>query len=84
MVPNGHIYIAWVHWMAPGFPNGNIEVEIERSTDGGVSYAPVTFPVTNRVNPRDSTATGNCGRPALGGNIRYLPSPLVLATAMAV
>lgn len=75
VAPNGDVYVGWVTWLSPGFPSGNVEATIARSTDGGVSYSPVNPPMTNETNPRDSAATGSCGRPALGGNIRYLPSP---------
>ncbi len=75
VAPNGDVYVGWLRWNP--FPSGPIDVEIARSTDGGVSYALVTNPMTGEVNPRDATATGNCGRPALNENIRYLPSPQV-------
>ncbi len=73
VAPNGDVFIGWVRW--DPFPDGPIDIEIVRSTDGGDTFTPVTNPLTGEINPRDLTATGNCGRPALDGNIRYLPSP---------
>ena len=73
VAPNGDVYVGWVRWNP--YPTGPIDIEIVRSTNGGVSFTPVTNPLTGGVNPRDNTATSACGRPALNGNIRYLPSP---------
>ncbi len=78
VAPNGDVFVAWIHWMGAGFPNGNLEVQVVRSTDGGVTFSPVTPPATNVVNPRDSASSATCGRPALKGNIRYLPSPTIV------
>jgi hypothetical protein len=77
VAPNGDVFAGWIHWMSPGFPNGNLEVQIARSTNGGVSYSLVTPPMVNKVNPRDAAAQSACGRPALKGNIRYLPNPTI-------
>lgn len=73
VAPNGDVFVGWVRWNP--FPSGPIDIEIVRSTDGGDTFTAVTDPMTGQENPRDATATGNCGRPALDGNIRYLPSP---------
>jgi hypothetical protein len=73
VAPNGDVYVGWNRWNP--FPAGPIDIEIVRSTNGGVSFTPVTNPMTGEVNPRDSAATASCGRPALKANIRYLPSP---------
>ncbi len=73
VAPNGDVFIGWVRWNP--FPSGPIDIEIVRSTDGGDTFTPVTNPLTGEINPRDAAATGNCGRPALDANIRYLPSP---------
>ncbi len=75
VAPNGDVYVTWVRWNP--FPAGPIDVEVKRSTDGGASFSFVTNPLTGAVNPRDTTATANCGRPALKANIRYLPSPQI-------
>ncbi|HQX33532.1 MAG: hypothetical protein IPK54_02635 [Dokdonella sp.] len=78
VAPNGDVYVTWLQWLSPGYPTGNLEVPIYRSTDGGVSYTALTPAMTNKVNPRDSAATGTCGRPAIKGNIRLLPSPQIV------
>ena len=71
--PNGDLYVGWVRWNP--FPDGPIDIEIVRSTDGGLSFSRVTNPLSGAVNPRDASATSRCWRPALNGDIRYLPSP---------
>jgi hypothetical protein len=76
VAPNGDVFVAWLRWQS--YPGGPIDIEVSRSTDGGLSYTRVTNPLTGAVNPRDATATGNCGRPALNGDIRYLPSPQIV------
>ena len=73
VAPNGDVFVGWVRWNP--FPDGPIDIEIVRSTDGGDTFAAVTNPATGEVNPRDNAASGACFRPALDGNIRYLPSP---------
>ena len=75
---NGDIYVAWVRWNP--YPSGPIDIEIVRSTNGGTSYSPVVNPLTGGINPQASGPTGTCGRPALNGNIRYLPSPQIAVT----
>lgn len=75
VAPNGDVFIGWLAWIGSGFPDGDVEIQISRSTDGGATFSPLTPPVTGQDNPRDGVATANCGRPALNGNIRYLPSP---------
>jgi hypothetical protein len=72
VAPNGDVYVGWVKF------SGNIvTMEIARSTDGGVSYGLVTSPAANVGRPQNAAATGSCGRAALKGNIRYLPSPQI-------
>jgi hypothetical protein len=79
IAPNGDVYVTWLKWMPPtGYPTGNIEIPILRSTDGGVSYTTLTPAMTNKPNPRDAAATTSCGRPAINGNIRLLPSPQIV------
>ncbi len=84
VAPNGDVYVAWLHWLSPGFPSGNIEAQIARSTDGGATFSLVTPPMTNKTNPRDTASTSSCGRPALKGNVRYLPSPEIAVGADGV
>lgn len=75
VAPNGNVYATWVRWNP--YSTGPIDTEVARSTDGGGTWALVTNPMTGKTNPRDSAASSSCGRPALGGNIRYLPSPTI-------
>lgn len=69
--PDGELYVAWVKFKA----GNTIDVEIVKSTDGGASFSAMTRPVIGAVEPRDAAASTSCGRAALNGNIRYLPSP---------
>ncbi len=73
VAPNGDVYVGWAR-----FGSGTVTMEIARSTDGGASYSMVTSPAAGVLRPANTTATGNCGRAALKGNIRYLPSPQVV------
>ncbi len=75
VAPNGDVYVSWVRWNP--YSTGPIDIEVVRSTNGGTSFSFVTNPLTGAVNPYDNTATSSCGRPALNGNIRYLPSPQI-------
>ncbi len=75
VAPNGDVYAAWVRWNP--YSTGPIDIEVSRSTNGGGAWALVANPMTGKTNPRDSAASSSCGRPALGGNIRYLPSPTI-------
>jgi hypothetical protein len=70
---NGDLYVAWLRWTTGDL----MSFEIVRSTNGGVSFTPVTNPRSNVVVPRDAAATQQCGRDALNGRIRYLPSPQI-------
>ncbi|MGC9395186.1 MAG: carboxypeptidase regulatory-like domain-containing protein [Anaerolineae bacterium] len=72
---SGDVYAAWTHWDT--YPDGPIDVEMARSTDGGATWNPITNPMSDEVNPRDATASTNCGRPALNGDIRYFPYPQI-------
>jgi hypothetical protein len=81
IAPNGDIYVSWLRWLPPGgFPNGDVEVPVVRSTNGGVSYSALAPAMTGQANPRDATASNaaNCNRPAIKGNIRLLPSPQIV------
>ena len=74
VAPDGTVYVGWLRWR-PYF-TGPIDIEITKSTNGGSSFALVTNPMSGKVNPYDSAPTNTqCGRPALKGAIRYLPSP---------
>ncbi len=78
VAPNGDVYVAWLHY--DNFTNGPIDIRVSRSTNGGDTFSPVADPLTNAVSPRSSSASANCGRPALNGNIRYLAGPQLAAT----
>lgn len=82
VAPNGYVYVAWLRYT--NFISGPITIEVSRSTNGGISYSPVTSPLVNAVSPRHAAATTACGRPALNGNIRYLASPQITVDAAGV
>ena len=52
----------------------NIEMSVDRRRR---DLGPRHQPADRRIDPQASGPTGNCGRPALKGNIRYLPSPQI-------
>ena len=72
VAPNGDVFVGWVK-----FGSSTIDIEIARSTDGGDTWALVTNPASSKTQPQHNSATGSCGRAALNGNIRYLPSPQI-------
>jgi hypothetical protein len=82
VAPNGDVFVAWLRYT--DFQTGPITIQVARSTNGGLSYTLVTSPLVNAVSPRDATASTNCGRPSLRGNIRYLASPQITADANGV
>ncbi|MEO7974349.1 MAG: sialidase family protein, partial [Thermoanaerobaculia bacterium] len=72
--PDGKVYVAWVDRAS----NADISMQVVRSNDGGGAWSAVAVqPAVNVVNPRDAAASSTCGRTALNGNIRYLPSPQI-------
>ncbi|MEO1574667.1 MAG: thrombospondin type 3 repeat-containing protein, partial [Pseudomonadota bacterium] len=73
VAPDGTLYVSWVRWNP--FFDGPIDIELTVSDNGGVSFSGATNPLTGAVNPYAAGPTALCGRPALNGNIRYLPSP---------
>ncbi|MCB0206399.1 MAG: exo-alpha-sialidase, partial [Anaerolineae bacterium] len=75
VAPNGDVYVSWVRWNP--YSTGPIDIEVVRSTNGGTSFVQVTNPLTGGINPRAAGPTSACARPALNGNIRYLPSPQI-------
>lgn len=74
---DGTVYASWVRWMT--YPEGPLDIEVAKSTNGGVSWSRVAQPMTAGTVPRDSSATFDCSRDALNGKIRYLPSPQIAA-----
>jgi hypothetical protein len=77
VAPNGTVYAAWLYYT--DFYAGPISIRAARSTNGGVTWTAITAPAVNVASPQDATASGNCGRPALNGDIRYLASPQIAA-----
>ncbi len=75
IAPNGDVYVTYIQWNP--YSSGPIDAKVAKSTNGGSSFAQVTAPMSGQVNPRDSSATNSCGRPALNGMIRLLPSPQI-------
>ncbi|MCG8461054.1 MAG: glycoside hydrolase, partial [Holophagales bacterium] len=69
---NGDVYSGWV-----AFGGSTVTIDIARSTDGGDTWNLVTSPAAGVTSPEDATATSNCFRAALKGDIRYLPSPQI-------
>ncbi|HET9229470.1 MAG TPA: sialidase family protein [Thermoanaerobaculia bacterium] len=80
VAPNGHVFIAWIEFL----PDNTITIHVARSTTGGSFYNPRTSPLVNGVRPRDATATANCGRTALRGNIRYFALPQITVDGKGV
>jgi hypothetical protein len=62
-----------VHWDA--YPDGPFDIEMVRLTSGGTAWNWIVSPMENKTNPRHATASTNCGRPALNGDIRYYAFP---------
>ncbi|MEM7352316.1 MAG: sialidase family protein [Acidobacteriota bacterium] len=75
VAPNGDVFVSW-----GSSGSGTVTIPISRSTDGGVSFTPLPNVITDQVQPRDATATNDCERDALNGNIRYLASPQLATT----
>ncbi len=71
VAPDGTVYVGW----ASGLFTGTMSVDVSRSTDGGATWTAMASPASTKVEPQDTAASSNCGRPSLKGNIRYLPSP---------
>lgn len=72
---NGDVYAMWLRFNP--FPAGPIDVEGARSTDGGLTWTPIANALTAGVNPQEAAAAATCGRPAIKGPIRILPSPQI-------
>ncbi len=75
VAPDGDVFVSWLD-----VSTASVNVPVMRSTDGGVSYTPVAPITTGQVHPRDAVASGNCGRSALNGNIRYFALPELVVT----
>ncbi len=75
VAPGGDVFVSW-----NSRSGGTISLPVVRSTDGGVTYDPVSNIITNEDPPRDAAATATCNRNALNGNIRYIALPQILVT----
>jgi PKD domain len=75
VAPDGDVYVAWLRWTAGEL----MTFDVARSTNGGTSFTRLTNPPRSSVTvPRDLAASQQCGRDALRGRIRYLPSPQIV------
>ncbi|MFN7963004.1 MAG: sialidase family protein [Thermoanaerobaculia bacterium] len=74
--PNGDLFVAWLEYA--DFYNGPISIHGVVSHDGGSSFSAIASPLTNATSPQDAAASSACGRGALNGYIRYLPSPQIV------
>ena len=74
VAPDGDVYVAWTRFFGT-----LISIQAARSTDGGLTYQPVSDVATTVTRPRDATATATCGQSALNGNIRYFAFPQIAA-----
>lgn len=70
--PDGDVFVAWTR-----FSGTVIFINVARSTDGGLTYSPVTSPAVAVARPRDADATNFCGQSALNGKIRYFAFPQI-------
>ncbi|MFN7941839.1 MAG: hypothetical protein U0X73_09570 [Thermoanaerobaculia bacterium] len=73
VAPDGTVYATWIDRASDSV----ITAYVVKSTNGGTSFSTMTSPAQNVVNPRDSASSSFCGRPALNGHLRYLPSPQI-------
>jgi hypothetical protein len=79
VAPNGDVFVSWVH-----FGSSTIDIEVARTSDGGDTWALVTNPASGKTQPSHSSSTSSCGRAALKGNVRYLPSPQIAVDSSGV
>ncbi len=75
VAPDGTVYVSWVR-----FGGNTISIESARSTNGGDNWTSIANAATNVSIPEDQGATNACGRTALKGNLRYLPSPQIVVS----
>lgn len=75
VAPDGTVYTSWVR-----FSGSTLSMEVTRSTDGGDTWTQVANSATGVTIPQDLNATNFCGRTALKGNVRYLPSPQIVVS----
>ncbi len=75
VAPDGTVYVSWVR-----FGGSTISIEASRSTNGGDNWTTIPNAATSVAIPEDQGATNACGRTALKGNLRYLPSPQIVVS----
>jgi len=66
---NGDVYVVYI----TGYVTGVNNIQMTRSTNGGVSWSPTTNVATGISEP----PIGSCGRPQMNGNIRTWAMPQV-------
>jgi nitrogen fixation protein FixH len=81
VAPNGDVYFALLN--RAGSVGGLQSQWIYKSTNGGVAFTKATDIGTNQLRPENPSSTSSCGRQALNGNIRNLPSPQIVIAADA-
>jgi PKD repeat protein len=75
VAPNGDVYFALLN-EAPSV--GGLQNQwIYKSTDGATTWTQMTNIATGQLRPENPTASSSCGREAITGNIRLLPSPQI-------
>lgn len=90
VAPNGDVYFALLN-RAPNSGGtdgdrsagpadvGDLQDQwLYKSTNGGASFTKMTNIATGQLMPEDATSSADCGREALKGDIRYLPSPQIV------
>jgi len=76
VAPNGDVYFALLNRL--GAVSGTQDQWIYKSVDGGATWVQKTNIGSGQLIPQNATATSSCGRSALNGNIRHLPSPQIV------
>jgi hypothetical protein len=75
VAPNGNVYVALVNLATT--LGGLQDQFMFRSQDGGNNWVKMPNIATGQHEPTDIAAGTTCGRPALNGFIRHLPSPQI-------
>jgi predicted RNA-binding protein with TRAM domain len=70
---NGDVYLAYTNFLTDEL----MRIWVVRSTDGGLTWSPVAFPLDGGIRPREITATSRCGRHALLGDIFHMTAPQI-------
>lgn len=79
---NGDLYVAYTRWQS--FPDGPIDIRLARSVNGGATFAAAQPPAGGKAPSRDAAASASCGRPALAGPLRSLPTAQLAVSADGV